>query len=92
MGAAVPRSRERHELPNLRHGRARGGAGDAFTAIANDPSGLLYDPAGLVDDFSHTDVSNLADLYRLRRHQPQHAGPLPDSLTCAIVGQAASEL
>lgn len=40
--------------------------GGAFTAIANDPSGLVFDPAGIVDD-AHTDISLSANLYGFER-------------------------
>ncbi len=40
--------------------------GGAFCSIANDPSGLIYNPAGLVDD-SRTDISISADLYGFQR-------------------------
>jgi long-chain fatty acid transport protein len=70
-------------------GRAAG-LGGAFTAIANDPSGLLYNPAGLVDD-SHTDISVSANLYGFERtsRSDQVPSPFPDLRN---VAQAASEL
>lgn len=66
------------------------GLGGAFTAIGNDPSGLLYNPAGLVDD-RHTDISVSANLYGFERTNrgEQLPSPFPDLRN---IGQVASEL
>jgi len=56
-------------------GRAAG-LGGAFTAIANDVSGLLYNPAGLVDDY-HSDFSLSANLYGFERTERGGTPPSP---------------
>ena len=70
-------------------GRAAG-LGGAFTALGNDPTGLLYNPAGLVDDL-HTDISVSANLYGFERtaRSDTPPSPFPDLRN---IGQAASEL
>ena len=54
------------------------GLGGAFTALGNDPSGLVFNPAGMVDDV-HTDISLAADLYGFERSSRDGAsvGPTP---------------
>lgn len=74
---ALARADDTHYQNYLTGGRSVG-LGGAFTALGNDPSGLVYNPAGLVDDV-HTDVSLSADLYGFERSARDGAsiGPTP---------------
>jgi hypothetical protein len=64
--------------------------GGAFTAIANDISGLLFNPAGIVDD-KHSYFSFSANLYGFERTERggTPAAPLPDLRN---LSQMATEL
>ncbi len=66
------------------------GLGGAFTALSDDPSGMYYNPAGLVDD-DHTDVSVSANLYGFERTARGNTvpSPFPDLTN---IGKTASEL
>ena len=60
LGASALALADDGHYQNFLVGERAAGMGGAFTAIANDPSGTYYNPAGLVDIKSN--ASNLPDI------------------------------
>lgn len=78
MAPRTLRADDEHYQNYLTGGRAVT-LGGAFTALGNDPSGLVFNPAGLVDD-AHTDISMSANLYGFERsdRDGNAASPIPN--------------
>ena len=68
LGYSPPSQADPYHYNNMLIGERATGLGGAYTAIADDPSGLYYNPAGIVYSLGSKLSASMNTFYHVKKH------------------------